>query len=56
MAVCCIEGCSGVVQVLVWVYLQLLVQQQVEEEEEEREEQKEKVLLELHSPVQSNRN
>lgn len=54
MAVCCIEGCSEVVQVLVWIYLQLLVQQEKEEEEVEVEgQQQEVVLQELHSPVKS---
>lgn len=58
MAVCCIEGCLEVVQVLVWVYLQLLVQQEKEEKEEEEteeegEQQQEVVLQELHSPVKS---
>lgn len=52
MAVCCIEGCSEVVQVLVWIYLQLLVQQEKEEEEVEGQQQ-EVVLQELHSPVKS---
>lgn len=40
------------VQILVWIYLQLLVQQEKEEEEVE-EQQQEVVLQELHSPVKS---
>lgn len=50
MAACCTEGCWEGVRLLVWVYLQLLVQQrEVEEEEEEVV----VLLRELHSPVKT---
>lgn len=46
MEACCIESCWDGLQLLVWIYLQLLVEQQMEEEEEE-------VQLELHCPAKS---
>lgn len=60
MAVCCIAGCREGLQVLFWVYPQLLAQQQEEEkeegeeqeEEQQQEEEEEEVVLDvLHSPA-----
>lgn len=54
MVIWCVEGCSGEVQVLVWIFLQLLVQQrELQGEQQEEQQQKEEVLVEPHSPVKS---